>query len=407
MAQHLVAGNQEPTANTGVATAPTGVFAEPRAISRAIDVASRMFGDGGDGKNGLYAETSNMPTGSGWISVGPGYRHWLFDDHAMIEASTAISWRSFKMAQARFELPRLARSRLAAGSQVRWQDLTQISFWGHGPDSFEDDRSHYRLKSTNVSGYATLRPAQWLAIGGKVGWLDRPSLLPPAGSFKRDVPATQDVVYDDQVSYVFSLPEQPPFVYGETSITADTRDQRSHPTRGGVYRAAFVHYSDRDAGTFSFNRAETEATRFVPLANSRLVLAMHGWFVATATDTGHMVPFYLEPSLGGHNTLRGYSDYRFHDRNLLVLNVESRLALMTHVDVALFADAGNVASRIEDLNLNKTSIGVGLRLHTQKSTFARFETAHGVEGWSYLFRMNDPLHLTRLSRRIASIPFVP
>jgi hypothetical protein len=366
-----------------------------------------MFGDGGDGKDGLYVETSNLPTGSGWISAGPGYRHWLFDDHALVEASTAISWRSFKMAQARFELRRLARSRVTAGSQVRWQDLTQISFWGNGPDSVEDDRSHYRLESTNISGYATLRPVQWLAIGGQVGWLDSPSVLPPAGSFKRDIPATQDVEYDDQVSYVFSLEEQPSFVYGETSITADTRDHRSHPTRGGVYRAALVHYSDRDGGIFSFNRAETEAAHFIPLADSRIVLAMHGWFVATGTDVGHMVPFYLEPSFGGHNTLRGYSDYRFHDRNLLAFNVESRLAVMMHIDLALFADAGNVASRVEDLNLHKTSVGVGLRFHTRTKTFARFETAHGAEGWSYLFRMNDPLHLTRLSRRIAATPFVP
>jgi outer membrane protein assembly factor BamA len=214
-------------------------------------------------------------------------------------------------------------------------------------------------------------------------------------------------MYDDQVSYVFSLSEQPPFVYGETSITADTRDHRSHPTRGSVYRAAFVRYSDRDAGTFTFNRAETEAAHFVPLANARVVLAMHGWFVATGTDDGKMVPFYLEPSLGGNNTLRGYSDYRFHDRNLLVFNVESRLGLMTHVDLAVFADAGNVASRVGDLNLDKTSFGVGLRLHSQKSTFARFEIAHGAEGWSYTFRMNDPLHLARLSKRTASIPFVP
>ena len=80
IAQNLAAGDPEPTASTGVSTAPKGVFTEPRVIGRAIDVATRMIGDGGDGKNGVYIEMSNMPTGSGWISVGPGYRYWLFGD---------------------------------------------------------------------------------------------------------------------------------------------------------------------------------------------------------------------------------------------------------------------------------------------------------------------------------------
>jgi hypothetical protein len=46
-------------------------------------------------------------------------------------------------------------------------------------------------------------------------------------------------------------------------------------------------------------------------------------------------------------------------------------------------------------------------MHTPQSTFARFDVAHGDEGWRFMFRLTDPLHLTRLSRRTAAIPFVP
>ena len=113
------------------------------------------------------------------------------------------------------------------------------------------------------------------------------------------------------------------------------------------------------------------------------------------------------PTLGGSNTIRGYSEYRFHDRNLLVVNVESRVALSRHVDVVGFVDAGNVAARASDLNLDKTSYGAGLRLHAQRSTFARLDVARGSEGWRFFFRPSDPLHLSRLSRRTAPLPFVP
>jgi outer membrane protein assembly factor BamA len=260
------------------------------------------------------------------------------------------------------------------------------------------------LKSTNVVGYVTIRPIERLAINYRVGWLDRPELLAPAGRFQRGNPPTQEVFPDDPT---FALPEQPNYGYVERSLAYDTRDHRSHPTSGGIYRTAWTSYTDRTADTFSFERYEVEAAHFVPAAGSRVVLALRGWLVASDTADGKLVPFYLLPSLGGHNTLRAYTDYRFHDRNLLVVNVESRLALLTHVDAALFVDAGNVAARVSDLDLGKQAYGLGLRLHSRQTTFARFDIAHGGEGWRFLFRLSDPLHLSRLSRRTAAIPFVP
>jgi hypothetical protein len=383
---------------------PTAIFAEPYAVARSIDVATRMLGDGTDINNGVYPELSSMPTGAGWISGGPGYRHWFFGDQMVVDGSAAISWRAYKMAQARFELPVLARSRLAVGTRVRWQDLTQVTFFGDGPDSLETNRSEYRLTSSNITAYTTVRATRWLAISGRMGWLGRPSLLAPAGSFQRGNPATQEVFASDPV---FAKALQPRFRYREASVTVDTRNYRSHPTTGGLYRAAWTGFTDRDDGTFSVRRSEAEAAQFIPLSKSRVVLALHGWLAASDTAADGWVPFYLEPSLGGHNTLRSYSDYRFHDRNLLVVNVEARVAVFPHVDAAVFADAGNVAAKVSDLDLDKRSYGIGWRMHSGESTFARFDIAHGAEGWQLVFRLNDPLHLSRLSRRLAPVPFVP
>jgi hypothetical protein len=385
-------------------TEPEGLFGEPRFLTRAINFGARTSGEGGGLKSGFYPEFSNMVTGSGWISVGPGYRQWLFNDRAVIEGSTAISWRAYKMAQARFELTKLARSRVAVGSQLLWQDATQISYFGIGPDSLDESRSEYRMKTTNVVGYTTVRPVQWLSLGGRLGWLERPTILAPAGSFKRGNPDAADVFPTDAV---FSLAEQPNYIHGDLSVTADTRSSRSHPASGGVYRASAAMYSDRDAGMFSFRRYEAEAAQFVPVAENRIVFAAHGWIVGSETDAGQVIPFYVMPALGGNNTLRDYTDYRFHDRNLLLVSAEARVALVRHIDVAVFADAGNVAARFADLTLDKRSYGVGLRVHTPTATFARVDVAHGTEGWRFLFRTSDPFHLTRLARRTATAPFVP
>ena len=383
---------------------PDGFVPEPRFIARPIKLLSnRLLAKGGQLNNGFYPEFSNMITGSGWVSIGPGYRHWLFGDRAIVDASTALSWRMYKTAQGRFEFTNLARSRLAVGSQVRWQDLTQVSYFGPGPESLEADHSQYRMKSTDVVAYATVRPMRSLAIVGRVGWLNSPTILPPGGTFKNH-PDTRTVFPDDQV---YALDEQPSFLHGEASFTSDTRDSRSRPSSGGVYRAAWTAYSDRDAGAFSFRRYEAEAAQFVPLTSGRVVLALHAWVVASDTDAGGELPFYLMPTLGGSNTMRAYSEYRFQDRNLLVATVESRFALTTHVDVAGFVDAGDVAPRLSGLDLGKTSYGLGVRVHTERATFGRLDVAHGAEGWRFLFRTSDPLHLSRLSRRTAAAPFVP
>jgi Omp85 superfamily domain len=391
-------------------TAPAetrGLFAEPRALVKGLEFAGpKLDGpDGGDVKSGFYPELGNMVTGAGWISPGVGYRHLLFNDRALFDVSSGISWRLYKMAQARFELTSLAQGRVAVGTLFRWQDLAQITYYGEGPNSREEDRSEYRLKSVNQIGYVTLRPFEWMSLEGRLGWLGGPNLRQPGGAFLRGNPSTDEMFPADPV---YQMDEQPDYLYGEAIAIADTRDEPGYPTRGGFYRAVWTRYSDREAGSFSFERYEGEAVHFVPLAESNVVIGLHGWVVGTTTPDGQHVPFYLMPSLGGNNTLRGFADYRFHDRNLVAVNAETRVAIFEHIDAVAFMDAGNVAARWSDLNLDRTSLGVAVRVHGQHSTYARFEVAHSnSEGWHIVFRMNDPFGYSRLRKRSAQVPFAP
>lgn len=162
-----------------------------------------------------------------------------------------------------------------------------------------------------------------------------------------------------------------------------------------------------DLHQFSFRRYEAEGLQILPIVGERWVLALHGWGVFSDTSAGNSAPFYMLPSLGGGNTLRGYHDYRFHDRQLLVANAESRWALFTHVDAAAFVDAGNVAARVGDLNLDKTSYGAGLRVHSRTSTLVRLDVAHSREGWHLALKLSDPFRLARRSVRATVLPFVP
>jgi hypothetical protein len=381
---------------------PTGFLVEPLFIERAAIFGDRHFGNGPI-TQGLYYDINNMISGGGWLAAGPGYRRWYKHDSVFVDTSAAISWRGYKLAQARFELPTLMKSRFALGTQARLQDFTQIAFFGEGPDSTESQLSEYRLKSQNVVGYATFRPARSVDVNASIGWLS-PSILPRGGTFKRDRPDARDLF---PANAVYTRADQPTFVQTEAGVTADTRDYPGHPTSGVLLRGYVTGFADRDGGAFTFRRYEGEAAGFVPLSDSRIVLALRGWMVTSQTDDGQVVPFYLQPSLGGQNTLRSFADYRFHDRNMLLLNAEARVALMTHLDAAVFLDAGNVAARVGDLDLGKRSYGVGLRLHSRRSTFARLDFANGAEGWRMLVRLTEPFDPSRLGRRTAPAPFVP
>lgn len=382
------------------------LFSEPGFMTSALDWAGRTLGDGSDEAktDGFYPNIGNMITGAGWLAVGPGYRTHVFGDHAIVDASAAISWRGYLTANASFELPLLADGRLAVGSEGLWQDLMQVNYFGLGPDSSLDLRSQYRLQTLNVVGYARYRPQRWLAIGGRFGWLDGVSVQSATGWFNRDYLDAQTIFPDDPG---MTIPDNPDFLHGEVSIAADTRDYPRHPTSGALYRASAGVYADRGLDAFSFRRYEVEGLQVVPLFGDAWILAFRGWGVFSDPSSGHEVPFYMAPSLGGANTLRGFPNYRFHDRHLLLGSAESRWPLFQHIDAAVFIDSGTVAARVRDLGFDKTAYGFGFRVHSHTATTARIDVAHSTEGWQMLFRLNDPFALSRLKRWTAAVPFVP
>lgn len=378
---------QELPAVPDSATEPEGIVAEPPALTRVVLFADRHLGKG-DLSSGVYIDRGNMIPGSGWLSAGPGYKKWYGKDSLFIDASSGISVNSYRMARARIELPKLLKSRLAVGAQARWQDYRDVAYYGVGADTDKDARSSYAVEANQFGAYATVRPFRWMDIGGEIGWMN-PEAESVGGPLLR------------------GLVDKRTLVPAEVSLTIDTRDFPGHATRGVILRGAGTHYSDRTDGSHTFNRYDSEGAAFLPLLGSRVVVAVHALMVQTDVKDGRSVPFYLQPTLGGANTLRSFGDFRFRDDNLLLTTAELRLALMTHLDFAMFADAGNVAARARDLDLDKRSYGGGLRLHTRRDTFAMIDVARGTEGWRFLFRLKDPLHLSRLTKKSAFVPFVP
>lgn len=402
----LVATPDRPGDATSQAAAPSpALFPEPHLFAKIIGrIDRREETDTGRPRAGFYPEFGHMITGAGWISLGPGYRAYLFDGRAMAETSAAVSWRGYKSAQGTLEFADLAARRLDLGVKAFWQDFTQNRFYGVGQDTLESNASDFRVHAVDVVGYATWRATRRISVLGSVGMLNRPGISSSTGPFDRDEPDTTQMFPDAPAA---SLAEQPRYVHAGAMVLSDTRDAPSHASKGRIYRASVTAHQDVSGGAYSFTRYDLETARFIPVAGRRGVLVVHWWGSFTDTSGGDQVPFYLMPSLGGNNTLRGYADYRFHDRHMMVANVESRWALMPHVDGALFFDAGNVGARVKDLDFDRTSWGFGFRVHSARSTLVRIDVGKSDEGWRFLFKLSDALRLGRLSRRMEVVPFAP
>ena len=162
---------------------------------------------------------------------------------------------------------------------------------------------------------------------------------------------------DTQIGDVFppaSIPgliEQTDFLRGGFFVQFDNRDIPGTPRKGGNYAARFVYYDDRDLKRHSHRRLDLDAQHYIPFFNRKRVIALRAKTIMTFANGSAVVPFYMQPVLGGSDDLRGFRQWRFYDNNLIVATAEYRWEAFSGLDMALFFDAGKVTSRRSEITV--------------------------------------------------------
>lgn len=314
-----------------------------------------------------YAE---KPVGSG-IAVGGGWRHDVLDRNGRIVFEGGHSLRGYRMVRADFSLPRLMDEKLEVGIAASHHHNPQEDFYGLGLDSLKSDRTSFLYKAPDVQGRALISPVGWFNAGVRLGWTD---VTIGRGTDKR-FPSTEERFTAPEAP---GLLDGPSFLYTDLSAAVDTRDQPGNARAGGYYGLAWRRHSDRDLDRYSFDRVDVDLQQFVPIFDKKRVLAARLQLLTTTANDQNEVPFYFRPTLGGGTTLRSFADFRFRDRNVLVMNVEYRWEAFSGLDMALFTDWGSVAARFSDLELGgEKAYGIGMRFNTYKAVFLRFDVAGG------------------------------
>jgi len=329
---------------------------------------------------GLYPKLGSITAGSGF-SAGPAYREpGLLGGHADFSAFAMASLKRYWMVETRLRMPRLLDERMVVDLHAQSYDFPEEPFFGLGADSLRSDEVTYGYRSSVFGGSAGFSPVRWFTVSGGGAYLT-PQVSP--GSEAGEIGAR----FDDGAAP--GLAAQPDYFRYEASADVNVREPRGNPREGGRYLLRYQRYDDREGGLYSFQRVEADLQHYVPLLRNRRVLAFRALASASDADDGARIPFYLQQTLGGPDDLRGFRRSRFRDTHALLLQAEYRWEIFTAVDGALFYDAGKVASRLEDLDLNdlETDYGIGFRFGTQNGVFLRVEGAFGSrDGKHFVFR---------------------
>jgi outer membrane protein assembly factor BamA len=338
------------------------------------------------GYHGFTPIIGGLVNGSGMAGGIQFLRADLWDGKFVLRSSARITSKLYQLYDFETGLPRLAKERAYLDFYARHRNYAQVAYYGPGADSKRTGRANYRLEDTSYDVSTGVRPMPRLRLGVTGG-----GLLTNVGPGTAREYISAEKIYSWRQTA--GIDTQANFLRGGVLAHLDLRDSPYGPRSGGQYYAKFDYYDDRTRGKYSFRRLTAEAQQFFPLFNKKRVIVARAKTMLSYPGAGQLVPFYLQPSLGAADDLRGFRPFRFYDNNSFVMNAEWRWEIVSGVDGALFADAGKVFSRPGQLNFTRLerSFGGGIRFRAPGTgaMVMRIDVAASREGVQFWFVFND------------------
>ena len=260
-------------------------------------------------------------------------------------------------------------------AELQYRYFPQEIFYGLGQDSSLDNQSDFLLEEGLYSVVAGHQFNRWLGAGARLGYVN----VSIGRGSDDDFPNTQDLF--DDVSAP-GLQRQPDFLRFDSALYLDSRNTPGNPHQGGALGISYSRIDDRGGDDFEFNRLSLDARAYLPLGSRQRILAMRlygAW--DDARDDGR-VPFYMQRSLGGKETLRGFRELRFRDSNQFYFSVEYRWEAAPAFETALFYDTGKVFPESDEFEFDHLhkSIGIGFRFKRSQRLLFRLDIAQSTEG---------------------------
>jgi outer membrane protein assembly factor BamA len=264
---------------------------------------------------------------------------------------------------------------LSLDINAKYNRILVDNFYGRGPDSREDDLTHFtnekkELKLTLGRGFT-------------------PFLVGQVSYYLRNIRyynIDEDKTHTEKLK---SVGEQfSPFL--SFLVRYDTSDSQIHPTRG--FRLEFQNdfaYEFLGNKNASYTRTILDLRKYLLLFGQKDVLAFRLRFQKISGDE---IPLFELSVLGGggtENAMRGYKMNRFQDKGKILMNAEYRFPIWRKLGGNVFVDFGTVWPSLKQINFQKSAvdIGWGLRYYLQ-NFLARFDMGFSKEGMGIYFQFN-------------------
>lgn len=342
----------------------------------------------------LTGEFDGFGLGFGTIIPGSGFalrprytRRDLFGGRMTLRIDAMAAMNKSYAGGFDLAMPSLLGGRAFWDFSVVHRDISEMPYFGPGPDSRKTGRSDYRLEDTNVEfrpGVHIYKGLSATAIGSY--------LADNVGKGYTSRYISTDKQYGPDAAP--GIDRQTYFFRGGGRVDYDWRDNASNATSGGKYSAQYVRYLDQNLGRYSFMRVDLDAWQYVPIFDHTHVFAMHAASSLTDTNSSQVVPFYLQPTLGGPDTLRGYRFDRFYGNNSTMASAEYQWDASPILRMVAFFDGGKVFNSWQQWNFHaiQTDVGFGLRFHGQSKNVFSLDTGFSHEGFQIWFRMNSAIN---------------
>jgi hypothetical protein len=320
----------------------------------------------------------NSAYAGGGFTVGGGYMQYV-SPYNFVDVRGSITVSDYKRVEAQFTAPRLFERHASLSLLGGWRQATQVGFFGIGPNTLKSSRTNYSFKEPYAAAMLTVAPTRKLLL--LQGGFELSQWKQESG--RGNFPSVETVFTPASLP---GLGAKPTYAHSEATFGIDWRTSPGYSRRGGFYGVTAHDYHDTNS-RFGFRQVDYDAIQHIPILREAWVVSLHGRLETTYNNGTQQIPFFMLPSLGGGSTLRGFTSWRFRDRNSLLLQAEWRAAVNRFMDLALFYDTGKVTPSRGDIDLRglKDDYGVGVRLHGPISTPLRIEVARSNEGTRVVF----------------------
>jgi hypothetical protein len=314
----------------------------------------------------------------GGFPFGSGFARYV-SPFNKIDLRGSYTTLGYARVEAEFLAPQVFHRRGSLQILGGWREATQVAFYGLGTNTSDQHRLNYGFQQPYASVYLDVRPRRrTFRLQGRLEftqWKEQPG----EGGFP-----SVDTVFTPQT--LPGVGASVTYVHAEGSAGFDWRTSPGYSRRGGFYGVTLHQYHDPDH-LFGFQQIDYEAIQHIPILREAWTVSLHALASGTNTNEGQQIPYFMLPSLGNGYTLRGFSSWRFRDRDRLLLQAEWRIAVNRFLDSAFFFDAGKVAPHKRELDLHglKSDYGFGIRFHGPTLTPLRIDVAKSNEGFILVF----------------------